>query len=123
MSTDFTLDDKAMTVGGKAYPLTKLTLRQLRDIVPKLAEMGGQDTVTQINTSADIVATALARSDKTITQDTVLDMELSLKDLGVTVNHIAKMSGLAVAPETPSEAVTGTVANQGTISATGTVSH
>ena len=85
--------DETIVLGGRAFALRPLTLRQLRTILPAFARAGegGQEAV---DASADILHAALLRAHPELSREDVLDLEMTVPEMNEAVAAIARISGL-----------------------------
>jgi len=87
-------EEAKITLGGAAFAVRALTLRQLRSVLPAFARAGAIGAEDGVDAAIEILAAALSRDHPDITRETLLDTEASVQELAEAVTTVARLSGL-----------------------------
>jgi hypothetical protein len=98
-------DPVTIRLGGAAFAVRPLTLRQLRSVLPAFARAGAIGAEDGVDAAIEILAAALSRDHPDITRERLLDTEASVQELAEAVTTVARLSGLV----SPGEAEAGSV--------------
>lgn len=93
-----------ITLAGKDYPVRPLTLRQVRDVFPVLSGLSGLNLkeADSINTLVNAVSTTLRRDHPELTEEVILDQEVTVAELTTALRVVGKLAGLKYKDEVPS---------------------
>lgn len=67
---------RTITIAGRELELAPLTLKQLRDLWPKMQDVGQKDVLASIDDGLDLIVLSLNKADATITRDSLQDLDL-----------------------------------------------
>lgn len=84
-------DSAAITLGGNAYTIRPLTLRQLKVVLPAFTAVQRGDNPVAAGIS--IIHAALLR-DHPLSLDAIEDMETTMEEVTAAVRAIAELAGL-----------------------------
>jgi len=88
-----------ITLGGAAFAVRPLTLRQFRGVLPAFARAGATGAEDGVDAAVEIIAAALSRDHPEMTREALLDREASVQELAEAVTAVARLSGLVAVGE------------------------
>lgn len=84
-------------LGARNFPLSGLSLKQVRAVTPKIVEMitaASQTDEVALDLMLDIVATGLSRAYPDVTRDTLLELDGDYPALLRAASKIGQLAGL-----------------------------
>lgn len=91
-------EGEEISLGGDKYVVPALSLRQIRELAPKLdkldAEGAGLPQAEQIGAVVDVMHAALSRNYPDMTKEQLLDL-IDLGNMGAMIKAAMRTSGLA----------------------------